>query len=449
MRIRLQLLFDALRYSFTFTPIVLALLGLGLAFVTLQWDARAGNLGEGLQVSRSVWLYTGGVDSARSVLSTVAASVLSVAALAFSISITALALAAGQFGSRLLRNFLDDGAFKWTLGVFAATFLFCLVVLRSTRGENEGLFVPQISISIALLLTIVCVLLLCFFLNHVARSIQAPYVCADAAKDLHKEIDRLFAVSQRQQGRQSNAPGAPQAPDFSGAISVGGERDGYVKIINYEYLIDLARRENLVFGMAIRPGQFAFKGEPLLRVLGQNGRDLAKNQQRLKTNVRRAVVIGRSRSPLQDPEYGINQLVEVAVRALSPAINDPFTAATCLDHLGAALRHVLRLELPSPLLVDERGDLRVVAKNWSFEGMCDAAFNMIRQYGRDSASVSIHLLETLESVAHACQSDRERTIIEQHARMTRRECAENIEGPTDQNDIQERFSRVLTALGRN
>jgi uncharacterized membrane protein len=442
VRIRFQLAFDALRYSFTFTPVVLALLGLALAFASLELDHQAARF----PVSRSILLYTGGVDSARSVLSTVAASVLSVAALAFSICITALALAAGQFGSRLLRNFLDDGAFKWTLGIFSATFLFCLVVLRSTRGaEDGGVFVPQLSISIALLLTITCVLLLCFFLNHVARSIQAPYVCADAAKDLHREIERLFAVVQRQRGHKAQKP--ILAPSFSSATPIFGTRDGYVKVLNYDFLIDLARRENLVFEMKTRPGEFAFRGEPILRVLStQNAPISSENTVQLEENVRHAVVLGRSRSALQDPEYGINQLVEIAVRALSPAINDPFTAGTCLDHLGAALRHVLRLELPSPLLCDETGKLRVVAKAWTFSGLCDAAFNMIRQYGRDSASVSIHLLETLEKVAHACDSEEERAIIAHHAKMTRRECQAEIEGISDKNDVEERFARVMAAL---
>lgn len=431
MRLRLQIFLDSLRYSLTFTPMVLAFLGLGLGFLTLRFDRAAPGH------SSSFLLYGGGPDGARAVLSVAASSVLSVAALAFSIAIAALALAAGQFGSRLLRNFLDDAAFQWTLGTFSGTFLFCLVVLRATRSADEGgVFVPQLSVSVALILTVICVLLLSYFLNHVAASIQAPHVAFDAAKDLHREIDRLFRVGQTQKRR-----GEPQlAPDLRFSTVISGARDAYIVGINYEALIQLARRNGLVFEMQVRPGDFALNRAPLLRLAGKNR---APN---LEKDVRRAFVFGPSRSPLQDAEYGINQLVEVAVRALSPAINDPFTANTCLDHLGAALRHFLRLELPSPWLLDQDGKARVIAKTWSFAGLCDAAFNMIRQYGRDSVSVSIHLLETLESVARECHTAEQKQVIAHHAQMIRRDCQSEIPGERDQSDIEERLARVMKVL---
>lgn len=434
MRLRLQLFFDSLRYSLTFMPMVLALLGLGMAFGSLQLDRAAP------AHSGSFLLYSGGPDGARALLSVAASSVLSVAALAFSIAIAALALAAGQFGSRLLRNFLDDAAFQWTLGTFAGTFLFCLVILRATRSQDEGgVFVPQISVSIALGLTVICVLLLSYFLNHVAASIQAPHVAFDAAKDLHHEIDRLFRVGQKQKQR-----GKPEiAPGLRFQTPIFGARDAYIVAINYEALIEIARQNALVFAMQVRPGDFALTNAPLLRVAG------AKILPDLEKDVRRTFILGRARSPLQDAEYGINQLVEVAVRALSPAINDPFTANTCLDHLGAALRHVLRLELPSPFLLDKSGEVRVIARVWTFGGLCDAAFNMIRQYGRDSASVSIHLLETLENVARECRTAEEKQVIAHHAQMTRRDCQSEIPGAADQQDLEARLTRVLAALEEN
>ena len=429
MRLRLQIFFDSLRYSLTFTPLILALLGLGLAFVTLRFDARAP------QSEAAFWLYGGGPDGARAVLSVAASSVLSVAALAFSIAIAALALAAGQFGSRLLRNFLDDAAFQWTLGTFSGTYLFCLVVLRATRSQDEGgVFVPQFSVSVALFLTVICVLLLSYFLNHVASSIQAPHVAFDAAKDLHREIDRLFRVGQTQKRR-----GIPDNVSHEFENQVLGVRDAYLVAVNYETLIQIARQNDLVFEMQVRPGDFALQNAPLLGVAGAWNAEWEKP-------VRRAFVFGASRSPLQDAEYGINQLVEVAIRALSPAINDPFTANTCLDHLGAALRHVLRRELPSPLIVDENGKLRVIARGWSFSGLCDAAFNMIRQYGRDSVSVSVHLLETLESVARECQTAQEKQIIAHHAQLTQRGCEAETFSAADQNDIAERLARVMRVL---
>ena len=439
MRIRLQLALDSLRYSFLLIPGLLGAAGLILGLLLVALDARLPEFHD-----LSPLFIARGPDAARSLLSTVASSILTVATLAFSIAITALVLASGQFGSRLLRNFLDDPPFSWTLGLFCGTFLLSLVALRATRGADDvgGVFVPQTAVSVALFLTVLCVFALIFFLNHVARSVQAPYVAADAAKDLHREIDRLFAVSQLQKQRASSE--SPLAPPDGPKQSVQCQRNGYIKAINYQVLIALATRHDAAFEMSVRPGDWVCVGQPLFQVF----HSLADEKSRASwlDLARDCVILGRTRSPLQDPEFGINQLVEIAVRALSPAINDPFTAMTCLDHLGAALRHVLRLELPSPHLLDARGQLRVIAKPWTFEGLCDAAFHMIRQNARNSVAVSIRLLETLERVGALCETPSQRAAIARHAEMMRRNCALQTDETHDTTDLDERWERVTRVL---
>ena len=437
MRIRVQILRDALRYSFLFLPSLLTLAGVLLALGTLALDAR---LPES-SMPRSVLLYTGSADAARALLSTIASSVLSVAALAFSLAITALALAAGQFGSRLLRNFFDDGAFNWTLGTFCGTFSFCLLVLRALRSESEGAaFVPQISVLTAFVLAIVCVFLLIYFLNHVAASLQAPYVCADAANDLHREINRLFDVQSTQQKRVHGDLGEPGF-DWERAAIIHSERDGYVKAINFPQLLELAKQSDCVLKCAVRAGDWVPTGAPLVWVSPPS-----KLATLRISRVKLSFVLGRARTPVQDPEYGINQLVEVACRALSPAINDPFTAMTCLDHLGSALCHVLRRELPSPQLVDEAGKLRVVAEAWTFAGMCDAAFHMIRQYGKHSPAVTIHLLATLAQIAPHCRTSEEKSAILKHAELTRADCLGAQLNASDFADLEERYALVKSRL---
>ena len=149
---------------------------------------------------------------------------------------------------------------------------------------------------------------------------------------------------------------------------------------------------------------------------------------------------------MQDPEYGINQLVEVAARALSPGINDPFTAMTCLDYLGAALSHVLRCEIPAPYLLDDKRELRIVVKNVTFPGLCDAAFNMIRQYGSDSPAVMIRLLETLARVGAKCHTPAQSDAIIMHAKLARDEALKQNSVERDHTDIENRYARVLRAV---
>ena len=164
-------------------------------------------------------------------------------------------------------------------------------------------------------------------------------------------------------------------------------------------------------------------------------------------DVRGCFILGRDRSAVQDPEYGINQLVEVASRALSPGINDPFTAMTCLDYLGAALNHIFCAAIfPRLICSTIERQLRIVVKNVTFPGLCDAAFNMIRQYGADSPAVMIRMLETLARVGAKCHTSEQSDAIVMHARLARDEALKEISIDHDRTDIENRYVRVLRAV---
>lgn len=453
MKLRLQLFFDSLRYSYITVPMTMAVLGLFLAWGTLQLDALSFNIPSDKDPSRAVTalrfgeslLYSGGVDGARALLGAIAGSIISVAALASSIAITALALASGQFGSRLLRNFMDDRGFQITLGTFNGTFLFCLVILRSTRSAEEGGGgVPQISVTVALALAVACVFLLIYFLHHMARAIQAPYVVADAAKDLNAEIERLYGKSVE---KRAAAPAElarefaeSEKPDWNEGLDIEASREGYVKAVNYDLLLNLATRENRTFKLNCRAGDWIGIGDAVATIWPPNSAVAFEKQ------LRSCFIGGRDRSSVQDPEYGVKQLVEVASRALSPGINDPFTAMTCLDYLGAALNHVLRCEIPSPYLIDEKGELRIIIKSVTFPKLCDASFNMIRQYGADSPAVMIRMLETLAKVGAKCHTKEQSASIAEHARLARDEALKVTTIDRDVADIENRYARVLRAI---
>ena len=508
MKLRLQLLIDTLRYSYVTVPMSLALCGLLLAMGTLQLDALSFNVASekapqvaatpaptaaptaapaptdeteitapapttaptvsptpppeaaststsaakeplsrgmrALQFGQSL-LYAGGVDGARALLGAIAGSIISVAALASSIAITALALASGQFGSRLLRNFMDDRGFQITLGTFNGTFLFCLVILRSTRSAEEGGGgVPQISVTMSLVLAVACVFLLIYFLHHMARAIQAPYVIADAAHDLNQEIERLYGKSV-----EKKAAAAPdrikeiedgELPDWREGFDIESDKEGYIKAVNYDLLLRVAIQHDCTFKLAFRAGEWVGQGDALLTVWPP------RSPVAYEEKARDSFIMGRDRSAVQDPEYGVNQLVEVAARALSPGINDPFTAMTCLDYLGGALTHVLRCDIPAPYLLDENRKLRLIVNSVTFPGLCDAAFNMIRQFGADSPAVMIRMLETLARVGAKCNTQTQSDAIAHHARLARDEALKQISVDRDVTDIENRYARVLRAI---
>ena len=363
MKLRLQLFFDSLRYSYMTVPMLISLCGLALALLTLKVDAMALNFdgnGLGARVGNTV-LYSGGADGARALLGAIAGSIISVAALASSIAITALALASGQFGSRLLRTFMDDRGFQIALGTFNGTFLFCLVVLRAIRSADEGASfgsgVPQVSVTAALALAVMCVFLLIYFLHHMAQAIQAPYVIADAAHDLNVEIERLFGAgksakhgacaSDQQHERIENE----ELPDFDLGIDIEATREGFLRAVNYDVLLRLAIKENAIFKLGYGSGDWVVKGDPLLTVWPP------RNPMIYQDKARGCFVTGRSRTTVQDAEYGFNQLVEVGARALLAR----HQRSVHRHHLSGPYRRVIApyfaLRNPLALFIGRRGQL--------------------------------------------------------------------------------------------
>ena len=441
MRLQLQNQLEALRTSYFLLPMFLALCGIGGAYGVVALDQYV----ENAKLTGWWWIYSGGADGASTVLSTMAGSIMTVAGIAYSITIAALVLASTQFGPRLLRNFMRDTVNQIVLGAFVGTFLYCILVLRTVRNDPDGgVLVPHLAVSIAIILTIGCLLLLIYFFHHVATSIQATAIVADVARELHHTIDRLFPYHVGHNAPQDqNEPALPD--DFQArAIAIRAQKYGYVQAVNLNRLFALAVRDNCIIKLGFRPGDFVTQDEPLLWIYPHSPslQVLAAHRDKL----RRTFIIGEGRTPVQDVEFGVNQLVEVACRALSPGINDPFTAITCLDHLGSALTHLAQVPLPDSCRYDDSGELRVVTERINFAGLADAAFNMIRQYGRDSAAVTIRLLETLTRIAPHAHSAEVRQVLLQHGEMVQRDCRAELPDANDRLDVQERFELLKAAL---
>lgn len=398
---RLRASWEYLRGTYWAVPSAMSVAAVLLAFGVVELDqAATPNL-----LNRLSWVYEGGPEGARAVLSTIAGSMITVAGVTFSITIVALTLASQQFGPRLLRNFLRDFGNQVVLGTFVSTFLYCLLVLRTVRGSDDAVFVPHLAVTVGVTLAMLSLGVLIFFIHHVATSIQASRIIANVAEDLEQAIDRLFPDTLGEDAASAGRPGlSAHAPNkVSAARAVMARTTGYVQSIDADGLMRIAREHNVVVRVCARPGVFVRRGSSLLTLASETDRPEADTK-----SFSDMFIIGSDRTGTQDVTFFVDQLVELAVRALSPGINDPGTARLCIDRLEQALCHLAGRHMPSAERYDEHGVVRVMASPLTFPEVVASAFEEIARYGRTSVSVTCRLLEAVRNVGScvAHQADR-------------------------------------------
>lgn len=373
------------RTSFWLVPALMALAAAGLSFGTIALDRALGS--EALQAWG--WAWSGGADGARSVLSTIAGSMATVAGVVFSVNIVALTLASSQFGPRLLRNFTRDLGNQLVLGTFISTFLYCLLVLRVVRSTHEGGFVPEVSITCAVLLAVGGVGVLIYFIGHVANAIQAESLIAVVGRELRDQIVAQYAEGPaRDAGCQS--PEVPEGLPQAVRATTGGNVQG---VANDILVAAAAADLGTVLRVLCRPGDFVQAHETLVLVHCVPGPLNGDAAARIRT----AFALGPRRTPTQDVRYGARQLTEIAVRALSPGINNPATAMGCLDWLGDALAEMAR-RVPAAAGHCEGGRMRVLAQPVTFAELAELSITPIRTYGASDPAVTLHLIRTLARI---------------------------------------------------
>lgn len=436
---RLAHFWESLRTSYWFVPTLMTAGSIALSFVSVHFDGRIN-----AQWARTVgWVWAGSPEGARQVLSTIAGSMITVAGVVFSITIVTLTLASSQFGPRLLRSFVRDLGNQIVLGTFVSTFVFCLLVLRTVRGRDDVEFVPYLSVTLGIAFALSSLGVLIYFIHHVANAIQAEHLIASVAHELEDAIDHMFpeelgdAEPGAEGGEEEMAAGMAGEGDL-----IESRQSGYVQTIDDAKLMAVACAEDLVLELLRRPGEFVMKGTGLLRIrpAGRVSNDLAER-------IRGTFIFGRRRTPTQDPEYAVHSLVEIGARALSPGINDPFSAMACLDWLGAALSQLAGRKIPSRFRYDERGRLRVIAGGTAFSEMADAALNQIRQYGRHSVSVLLRLLDTIVAVSESVRRVRDRESLRQHADKVMQDAREALSNELDLQEVEKRHRATLGHLG--
>ena len=440
LRTKLRTRYEQLRASFWFVPALMSVGAALLALVTLAIDAR---LSDEMR-STLTWLYGGGPEGARLLLSTVASSAITVAGTTFSSTIAALSLASAQFGPRLLRTFVRDTGNQVVLGTFVATFLYCLLVIRTIRGLEDTRVVPHLSVTVGVLLAIANLGVLIYFIHHVAMSIRADQVIAAVGHDLDGAIAHLFPA-QLGQGLVEQTAATALAPPLAApdALPIALDHDGYLQVLDVDTLMALAAAHDLVMLLLRRPGDFIVADEPVALVWPAERVDEA-----VCGAIAGAFILGRERSAQQDVLFVVNQLVEVAARALSPGINDPFTAITCLDRLGAMLCRMARRPLPDGRRYDADGRLRVVAAPIRFAELVDAAFDQIRHYGRDNLVVMGRLLDTIARVGEVVADEWRTVPLLRQAQLAYEGSLDALPTNGDRARLAERYQATLARLNR-
>ncbi len=442
MRDRFTNFVERLRANFWVLPSVMVILSAILAVFTIRLDSNFTLH----TVQVFLWIYTGGAQGARALLSMVAGSMITVAGVTFSITIAALANSTSQFGPRLLRNFMRDTGNQITLGTFIATFMYCLLILRVVRDTSEGHFIPYISVTVAIGLAMASLGVLIYFIHHVSTSISAESVVAMVGSDLEEAIDRLYPKRGNLHWREWRLRVEDVVPENfdPGSHAVEAISSGYLQTIDYEALTNLAKSKDLIIQIESRPGHFIKAGSDLVRIWPAKSYDESMDEW-----VRDAFILGIHRLHGQDIELAVSQLVEVAVRALSPGINDPFTAMSCIDRLGVGLSKLAERSVPSAYRYDNEGNLRLLTYPVTFGGITDLAFDQIRQNGRSDVAVTIHLLETIAVVAaHTRDGDKLRPL-QRQAVMTWRSSLDAVPEEWDREDIEERYMMVMGVIGED
>ncbi len=407
MKARLLAFWDDLLSSYWFIPSLMTIGAVVLSFVTTKVDGVVGSD----WIDNISWLYANKPNGARVLLSTIAGSMIGVAGVTFSITIVAVVYASGQYGPRLLTNFMRDQGNQVTLGTFIATFLYSLLVLRTIRAADEGYggenpagdlvgpFVPHIAIVTALVFALASIAVLIFFIHHIPESIHVSNVTAGIGKELQHKIDTVFperigVADPGDEARESEEILTGMPADFGDeAEPITANSAGYLQGIDADALMHLATSHDLLLRVRYRPGDFVSEGDTLLHAW-----PLERVTEESSSKLRMAFAWGNQRTARQDVRFLINELVEIAARALSPGINDPFTAMGCMDWLGAALKRLADRDIPSAFRHDEEGRLRVVAQPTSYEEFVAHVFSQLRPYVAADRNASLHALKVMGEV---------------------------------------------------
>ncbi len=433
---RLHRLWNNLLASFWFLPALIVAFSTVLAIGLIEADS-SGSRGWMADWPR---LFGAGAAGARGMLATIAGSMTTVVGVTFSMTLVALTLASSQYTSRVLRNFMSDRVTQVVLGIFAGIFTYCLIVLRTVRGGEEDEFIPSLSVAFSVVLAIGGIGTLILFIHHIASSIQASSIVASVAKETLGAVDRLFPETLGEQPMDDRTD--PVLPPMPTLIwhPVVARRNGYLQSVDPSALLRLAREHQTIVRMDRGIGQFVVENTPLASLALNH----PPNQDTI-TALRSAYSIDRFRTVQQDCAFGIRQLVDMAMRALSPGINDTTTAVMCVDYLAAILARLATRAIPSERTY-ENGNLRIISIGQTFASLVAEAFDQIRGSAKGNVSILLRMLGSLQTIAGLTNCPSRRRILLEQLEAIVELADRTIESPYDRAQFGNRLSQIRESL---
>ena len=432
---------NRLQHSLWFVPVLCTVGGVLVAIAMLWLDYSWKRSWEDF-----FWLETT-TNGAQTVLSTIAGGMITVAGVVLSMEMVTLSITSSQFGSRVLRSRLGDRTTQWTIGAFMGTAVYSLVVLKMVRKLGEdNFFIPHLSVMAAILFALGSLMILLYFIHHVAMIAQAPEIVASLAADLRHSMERIFPDKIGDPPPKVNSHEREVTEEEWNALKEGvtieSTSEGYIQGIEGDDLIALAVRHNLIIELPKRPGDFLSYGETLARVAALEQIDETK----VARSINEAFLIGNNRTPWQDVNCSVHELSQMGVRALSPGINDPYTAVNCIDRLSSAMAQLAQRHMPAANRFDHDGHLRLIVDCQTFSSVMHAAFDQMRSYAVSSAAVSQRLMEGYRRIADAVTQATDAEDVLHQARLTMEGALEKPHHPADLTIIQEQYERLTKHL---
>lgn len=438
MKVWIKNLWSHIRTSFWFVPSLMVLGAGGLSFASIYLDKYLNDS----KVLPAWMIYHGSLPGARTILSTIAGSMITVAGVTFSITIVALTLTSSQLGPRLLRNFIRDRKNQIVLGTFIATYIYCLGALWNFRGSSDIDSITSISITFAMILAMASVGVLIFFIHHISVSIQADQVIALVFTDLEKTFKKKF--SGENDSFQRKASIEKEHEDYkhnNKQYDLALEQSGYIKDVDIGKVFNFAKKNSAVVAMKHRSGDYIVPDSKVLAIYTKQELDKEKI-----ILLKECFILGNVRATDKDIEFAFNQIVEIAIRALSPGINDPFTAITCIDRLSTALLLYIDKANEMPYIYDKDNNLRVIEDLVNFRDIVDASFNQIRQASSAKPAVLMRILERLKDLSLKAEKKAHKDVLTEHAGMIKNTAYASVKEKRDLRDIDRRYNNLLESL---
>lgn len=398
------LYFNEIKNQIWFLPTILTVLAIAVSFILLYIDSVYI-----AQINRNLpWLFTGTADAARGLLSTISGSLITVISIAFSITIVALQQASTQFSPRILRTFTKSRGNQIVLGVYIATFTYSLLILRAIRTGNDmniPSYVPSLSISFALILTLICLGLLIYFIFNISHTLEVSEIIKRVHKDLLNVIDQKY---------EEGGAGGSRLPESSESLIRKfhkskkdfykvSENFGFVQKIDIKALLKMKQKNTNTILITPMVGDFVSGGDKI--IIADK-----KLDEKTQNYIYGSISLNSDRSEEQDPLFGIKQIVDIALKALSPGINDPTTAEYCIYYLANAIKHLSKKNLPQNKIISNDGKTTFILQHPTWKNVIEESFSQIIYNSRKSTHVVHELLKELSEIREFCSKDKKSAI---------------------------------------